>query len=222
MLKTLRRIGAALIIAGLVLPQFVLAANVTPTSAACLDDQSPDDGTPETECVYNTGDSAPYLISDTIDGSTSTGVHVSGPNYPILFTVDLGQSYGLLGLNITGGPVSGWGGPGNRIAPTSTNPSNVIQYSANNVDWYSFGDIPAYDDDNDLTAEVTGSASARYLRIWNYETVGGAAGWSIAEITAITTGGGVPEMGLWALMVVLPIMFYVAYKSTPTMKGAAS
>jgi len=217
--KNIKKIGAALVIAVLVVPHFVLAGSVTPSQGSCRDDQQDDNGAVDLACVYNTGDSAPHLTGDVMDGSSSTGIHINGPNYPILFTVYLGASYNVTGLNITHGPDGAWGGSANRIAATGSganqNPNNKVQYGPSTSEWYDFGTIPAYDDDNDLTAEVTGSATASYLRIWNYENHGDAAAWSIAEITAITTIPNTPEMGVWALLVILPIMFFVVYKSKP-------
>jgi hypothetical protein len=213
--KNLKRIGAALIIAVMILPHFVLAGIMSPTQGSCRDDQQDDNGAVDLACVYNTGDSAPHVTGDILDGNTSTGIHINGPNYPILFTVYLGGAYDVTGLNITHGPDGAWGGSANRIATTATNANNIVQYGPSTSEWYSFGTIPAYDDDNDLVAEVTGSATATYLRIWNYENHGDAAAWSIAEITVSTALPGAPEMEVWALFVILPMMFFVVYKTAP-------
>jgi hypothetical protein len=219
MFKNLKRLGAAVVIAMLVVPHFALAATMSPSSASCSDNL----GVCSLDSSeYNT---VPAVIGNFIDGSTSTGNHIAGPEYPIVITLDLGSSVDVTQLDIHHKPSDGegYGGEGNRIAPTSVHASNVVEYSSNGVDYYSFGTIPAYDNSTDLIAEVTGSATTRYLRVSNNENYWDAAGWFLTEfiVTYNSGGGAVPEMGVWALLVILPIMGYVVYQSTPKIRPTA-
>jgi hypothetical protein len=210
MFKSFKRLGAAIVIAMLIVPHFALAGSATPTNATCLDDGPDANDVAETSC----GNFTPTLV---YDQNSDTGNHIDGPDYPILITVDFGTSLSVTGLTIMH---HADGTPNNRVAPTATNASNVVQWSTNNSDWYTFGNIPAYDDAADRSAEVTGSATARYLRVWNWENVNPGAGWQPSEFTAVTAaaGGAAPEMGVWALLVILPIMGYVVYKTAPDIK----
>ncbi|MBT5016593.1 hypothetical protein HN748_06355 [Candidatus Peregrinibacteria bacterium] len=231
MLKTFKSLGAALIIAMLVVPHFVLAANLTPNSITCFDDGAdPGDGDPTTECGFSSGDAFPHVVGDTVDGDSDTGVHMQGPEYPIIITLDLGSSTAnVSGVNIDQGPGS-YGGNGNRMAATGggETANNTVDYSTNGSSWTSFGDIPAYNDDAptsyDYVANVIAASpvTARYLRITNSMNICSGCGWGLAEFTVTTTGGGsVPEMGVWALLVILPIMGYVVYKSVPMIRPTA-
>lgn len=208
MFRNFERFLAALLLAMLVVPQIALAATMSATSAVCLDDGVDDDNDPETACDN-------FTESSVRDGNVNTGNHIDGPEYPIRMTLDFGSVFAITGLDIYHMPAGGGGGDGNRIA---TNVNNKVYSSTNGTSWTEFGTIPAYDDSSDMVAEVTGSTSARYIRIINWENANPGAGWFPTEFVLTYSGSAVPEFGLWALVVVLPILFYLVYKSTPSSK----
>ena len=194
---------AAIVIAMMVLPHFALAATLTPGSATCTDSQ----GT----CAYNQG-TDPMVIGNMIDGDYDTGNHIVGPNYPIEFKLDLGSTYTVTAVKI----YQSNGATDNHINQWSADPArdNTIDYSTNDSDYSQFGNIPSYGGD-DVTVS-TGGVSARHLKVINNGNNNGNAGWYPTEFEITTAVASTPEMGVWALLVILPVMFYLAYQSAKT------
>ncbi|MBT5016148.1 hypothetical protein HN748_04885 [Candidatus Peregrinibacteria bacterium] len=200
MFNHMKRVFAALIVAMFILPHFALAATMQPTTAACADGSYD-------PCTVNGSTSVNHALY--VDNNDTTGEHIFGPNYNIVMTLDLGTSYTVTALEI----LQVNGSSTNHIAPTGTNASNTVDYSTNNVDWTSFGSIPAYGTD-DVTISRAG-VSARYLRVTNAGNKNPGAGWQPTDFTVTYIASTAPEMGVWALLVILPIMFFVVYKSKP-------
>ena len=201
MLKNLKRISAALFISALILPHFALAGWVNPTS---IDSCKVDGGGACSASGWN----------EVIDNDDST--YAGFPNSDLSVTYDLALSSEM---TISGVQVD-------HGASVSSD-----EYCDNYTVWFA-GSDKNYDI---LYATWFGEGlgtkikpfsepaqTGQYVRVICASVNVNTENWGVSDFRInAAAGGGVPEMGVWALLVILPVMFFVVYKSVPEIKPTA-
>ncbi|MBT5015935.1 hypothetical protein HN748_02570 [Candidatus Peregrinibacteria bacterium] len=177
-----------------------MAADFAPASVTCVDSE----GT----CLKSSDGVTPVDTSLYRDSDNDTGDIIDGPNYNIIMTLNLGGNYDITKLTI-------WHKSFDVRIGASTFEDSEVQYSTNGTDWTTFANIPSYGGIWDLSADVYASATANYLRIIDSKNNSYSAEWGPTEFIITGTSTSVPEMEFWALILILPIMFYVTYKVVP-------
>jgi hypothetical protein len=202
MLKNLRRIGAAFIVAALVLPHVALATSPHEV-VYCLENGAED-------CIEHGN------LPNMFDGDTGTSQFI-GAFDKTVFRIQLSDplaAYSINEVTLTHAPNSDQYCDDLDVSTSPDNSSYTLQ------DTYSPGEGNGT---QVITSNFTAVDGTKYIQLL-CDSVNSGVYWNVAEIEfdVAAVPSSAPEMEFWALLVILPMMGYVAYRYSPSFNGAAA